>query len=252
MSASALNLEMCNQAKAARVALIALTLWLAPTFTPSALAAVRCLGVWKTRQTPQIKVDLYGRPFAGALVEVYRGFGPHFEPPKTKPLLVLTSDADGNVVLPRLPRGRYYILGRAKPDRQDDLYLEISLFGRKWPDLILNLDATPGSAEDVLARVENKTQVNLISAFRGVVKDFEGTPLPNANIDIFVKRLGMNQQSTHLQTGSTGEFSADLPEGQYVLHIYWRGIWESIMEVDVSKAATSETLQIRLHPGPST
>jgi hypothetical protein len=248
MSASALNLKMCNQAKAARIALIAMTLWLPTLFAPSAHADIRVLGVSKTRQTPQIKINLYGRPFAGALVEVYRGFGPHFEPPKTKPLLVLTSDASGNVVIPKLPRGRYYILGRAKPDREGDLYLEISLFGRKWPDLILNLNPTPGSAEDVLAYVGSFKHAKLVSAFHGVVKRFpDGTLLPNANIYVFVRDKNIDQQPIRLLTNSAGEFSADLPEGQYILHI-WKDNCESIVSVDVSKAATSETLQIQLYP----
>ncbi len=206
------------------------------------------------RQNPKIQVDLWARPLAGASVEVYRGFGPNGSPPQTKPLFVLTSGANGQVVLPKLPDGRYYILGRAKPDRTDYLYLEISPSGRVWPDLILNLDATPGSAEFVLERVGSGTHANRVSALRGVVKGPDGTPLPNADIDIFAKRLGIDQRATHLRTGSTGEFSANLPEGQYVLHTMgiWRdSSWESILLVDVSKAGTSEPLRITLHHGQS-
>jgi hypothetical protein len=243
---------MIAKAKGARVAIFALTLWLAPAFAPSALASVRVFGVWNCRQNPQIQVDLWAKPLAGASVEIYRGFGPLGQAPGGKPILVLTSDEKGQVVLPKLPYGRYYILGRAKPDREDYLYLEISESGRDWPDLVLNVDAVPGSAEYVLSRARTVRPANVVSAFRGVVKGFDGTPVPNATIDVFVKQLGIDQKATHLHTGSLGEFSADFPEGEYAISI--SGVWArvavgTILAVDISREATNDMLKITLHPG---
>jgi len=254
MSLSAPNEKMIAKAKAAHIAVFALALGLTSAFAPSAFAETRVLGAWNCRQNPQIQVHLWGKPLAGALVEVYRGFGPQFQAPEGKPIMVLTSDADGHVVLPRLPYGKYYILGRAKPDREDYLYLKISPTGRNWPDLILNVDAVPGSAEYVLDRVRPETPAKLVAALRGVVKAFDGTPVSNADIDVFVRQLGNDQKATRLHTGSLGEFSGDFPEGRYVLHIVglWRGFPdESTVPVDISNAAMSATLEITLHHGQS-
>jgi hypothetical protein len=193
---------------------------------------VRVFGYWDSRPEPQIIVNFGNTPLTGASVEVYREGSPLGGRPKTNPILVLTSDANGHVVLPSLDSGKYYILGRSKPDREDYLYLEISPSGRKWDDLVLNLDPARGSAEwaiDSLGTIDHATQV---STFHGVVEDF-GKPLPDADIDVFARKLGIDQQPIHLRSDSSGEFSANLPEGQYAVHIE-KNMSESLFWIDIS------------------
>lgn len=205
---------------------------------------VRVFGFWKSRQRPEITVDAGDTPPAEVSVEVYRGADPNGERPNAKPILVLTPDASGHVVLPRLALGKYYVLGRSKPDREDYLYLEISAVRRKRPDLVLHLHPARGSAEWVLDRLGTMTEENQVSAFRGIVEAF-GKPVPDAEIDVFVRKLGTNQQPIRLRADGRGEFSANLPDGEYAVDIR-KG--QSMFWVDVSPRGPSAGLQVRLCP----
>jgi hypothetical protein len=209
---------------------------------------VREWGFWKSRQRPQIAVDWNYKPLSGASVEVYRAVGPDGELPKGRPLLILTSDASGHVVLPRLRRGKYYIRGRSKPDREDEFSLEISPSGRTWPGLVLNLNPAQGSAEWVFGQLGKVPRDEpRISALRGIVKDFGGQPAPHAKIDVFVSTLGINQQPNHLRADGRGVFSANLPDGQYAVNIQKDGS-QSMFWVDISQTQASAELQVMLCP----
>jgi len=239
---------MSKHPKTERAALVGFTLWLLLLSAPLAFSATHVLGERKSGQYPQITVDVHGMPIEGASVEVYRGmFDPYGDHP-TKPLMILTSDPNGQVAFPKLPYGRYFIVGRSKPDRVGYLSLLISRSGPKRPNLILRLDPARGSAEQVLESVQSWTHVPSLSAFRGTVTDAIGMPVPNAKIDIFAKEKGIDQQATHLVVGPDGAFSADIPEGKYV--VYAEGsAGDAIKPVEISKAATSEGLEIELLPG---
>lgn len=203
---------------------------------------------WKSRQGPQITVNWRNMPLSGASVEVYRGVGPYGEQRKGKPLLILKSDASGHVVLPRLPRGRYYVRGRSKPDREDAFSLEISPLGRNWPDLVLSLNPVRNGAEwvfDSLGAVPRDEPQ--IPALRGVVDDLIGTPAPNAEIDVFARALGISQEPIHLRADTGGKFSATLPEGEYAVVIEkdWS---ESMFWVNISRSAATAGLRVKLCP----
>jgi hypothetical protein len=161
---------------------------------------------------------------------------------------MVTSDADGRVVLPWLRPGKYYILGRSKPDREDYLYLKISSSGRKWDDLDLNLNPVRGSAEWVLDSLKTISQATQVPTFRGAVEYLLGKqPAPDADIDVFTRELGIDQQPIHLWSDSMGEFSANLPDGHYAVHIR-KDASECLFLVDISQRATSARLQVRLIP----
>jgi len=208
-------------------------------------AVSRAFGYLDAQQRPQIRVALWARPVAGASVEVYRAAKEDRARPRTKPILVLTSDQNGRVVLPLLDPGKYYVLGRSKPDREDDIYLEISPTGRKWNDLVLNLEPVRGSAEWALVSLATKQHVNEVSAFRGSVQDY-GRSSPDAEIDVFAKQLGIDQQPIHLRADSKGDFSANLPDGQYAVHVMGNGMSDSLFWVNISPKATSGELQVKL------
>ncbi len=208
--------------------------------------AVRVFGYWKSRQNPRITIDWNGMPAAEASVEVYRGGGLYERPTTTKPILVLTTDANGHVTLPKLSDGKYYVLGRSAPDRQDDLYLQISRFGRKRDDLALHLEPVPGSAESVLNTLRNVHQDVQVSTFQGVVETF-GKPAPNADIDVFARGLRINQEPIHLQANGSGGFSGHLPDGPYAVYV-WKDSWESLFWLTISPNATNAGLRIGLCP----
>jgi hypothetical protein len=205
-------------------------------------------GFWKSQQRPQIAVDWDDKPLSGASVEVYRAVGPDGELPKGKPLAILTSDASGHVVLPRLRPGKYYIRGRSKPDREDEFSMEISQSGRNWPHLVLNLTPARDSPEWVFGQLgKTPRDEPRISVLRGVVNDPGDRPAPHANIDVFLSTLGINQQPIHLRADSRGEFSANLPDGQYAVNIQKDGS-QCMFWVDISKTAASARLQVTLYP----
>jgi hypothetical protein len=221
--------------------------------SPAAFSSVQVFGVSKSRQHPQIATDVDGRPFPGASVEVYLGFGPQGEPPHAKPLLILSSDANGHVVLPQLPRGKYYILGRSKPNREDHLYLEISSFAPTTrTDLILNLEPAPATEKEKIAAVETSSRAMHIAQFDGTVTDPIGSPIASAIIDVLKKGTEGKQRVTSLHTDAGGKFSADLPDGEYLIRIAAPGFEELLLLVNVSKSTNSEGLRLKLHIGKAT
>lgn len=79
--------------------------------------------------------------------------------------------------------------------------------------------------------------------FPGGVEHY-GTPVPDADIDVFVKKLGVDQQPIRLRTDSNGEFSANLPEGQYAVRILNDG--GSLFWVNISPSAIDAKLLVKL------
>jgi hypothetical protein len=73
-----------------------------------------------------------------------------------------------------------------------------------------------------------------------------------ASVDIFVKGKPENEQQVTLRTDAEGRFSADLPEGQYVLEVGVPEIGECVAEVAISKSGTNPELQIKLDSAPQT
>ena len=76
---------------------------------PVAIAYVRIFSVVKSGQHARIETTIGAKPLPGTSVEVYSGFGRHGEFPKSKALVILTTDQDGKVDLPALPNGKYLI-----------------------------------------------------------------------------------------------------------------------------------------------
>lgn len=207
---------------------------------------VLLFGYWKSRQNPKITVYFGSSPMAGASLEIYSGVGRHGEVRNSKLIQTLVTDDHGQVVLPHLHCGRYHVVGRSKPNRENDFYLKISPFGDKSNNFDLYLYPVRGSAEWVFETFEKKDHVNQVSTFRGVIKHFEA-PVPDAEIDVFAKTLGIDQQPLKLRTNSKGEFSANLPEGQYVVHV-WNGVWETLFQIEISPQATRSELLVGLCP----
>jgi hypothetical protein len=191
------------------------------------------------------------KPLPGATVEVYRGFGRQGEFPKSKALLILTSDQDGEVTLPALPSGRYVILARSKPNLQDWLYLALSSEKQSIQSLVLNLTPQPPTLEDKLAVAETSTNGATISQLRGIVRDPTGSPIPKATVDVLMRGTQGSTYAAKLHTDVNGRFSADMSEGRYILKISAQGFAESFRAVTVSRSGSSDELQIKLEIGAS-
>jgi hypothetical protein len=105
--------------------------------------------------------------------------------------------------------------------------------------------------EERLADAEASTLVVTVSQLRGVVFDATGAVVPKATVDILVKGTQGKQHAAKLRTDVNGGFSADLPEGQYLLRVLAQGFAESFRLVTVSKSGSGGEVQIKLEIGPS-
>lgn len=81
---------------------------------------------------------------------------------------------------------------------------------------------------------------------RGTASDGTGSPIPKAIVDVFVDGAERSQPIATMRTDYPGRFSADLPEGQYVLEVWAPEIGESSIHFAISKAGNNAELQIKL------
>ncbi|MGA3035497.1 MAG: carboxypeptidase regulatory-like domain-containing protein [Terracidiphilus sp.] len=218
---------------------------------PAAIAYVPIFSVVKSGQHAHIETTTDAKPLPGASVEVYRGFGRHGEFPKSKALLILTSDQHGEVTLPTLPSGKYLIVAQSGPNLKDWLYLDLSSNERSAQPLGLALIPQPPTFEQRLAAVEASTDIATVSQLRGIVCDRNGYPIPKATVDVLIKGTQGKKHAAKLRTDVNGRFSADIAEGQYLLNVSAQGFAESFRSVTVSRPGSGDELQIKLEIAPS-
>ncbi len=218
---------------------------------PLAIAYVRIFSVVKSGQHARIETTINAKPLPGASVEVYRGFGRHGEFPKSKALLILTTDRHGEVDLPALPNGKYLILARSKPNLADWLYLDLSSNRQGEQPLGLSPAPQPPTFEEKLAAAEASTNVATVSQLRGIVCDRSGNPIPKATVDVLIKGTQGKLHAAKLRTDVNGRFSADLIEGQYLLNVAAQGFAQCFRLVTVSRSGSGGELQIKMEIGPS-
>ncbi len=104
--------------------------------------------------------------------------------------------------------------------------------------------------KDRESREFNEAMARNSRSLRGTVSDPNGLPAPKASVDIFIKGMPENEQPVTLRTDAEGRFSADLPEGQYVLEVGVPEIGECVAEVAISKSGVNPELQIKLGSPP--
>jgi hypothetical protein len=220
--------------------------------TRSALAAVRVFSVVESGQQPLVETDADGKPLSGVPIRVYRGFrlqdGFPSDPP---PMLVLTSNDRGQVILPRLQDGDYLLVARSHAGLGDYAYLHISSDSARAPAIHLSLAPMAPTFEEKLAEAEAAANPATVNQLRGIVTDRSGAAVWNAAIDVLVKGTQGKQHAARLRADKSGRFSADLPEGQYVVFVLSPGFQVAVVPVTVSKAGTSDELAILLEIGQS-
>lgn len=86
---------------------------------------------------------------------------------------------------------------------------------------------------------------------RGIVCDPAGSPVPKAIVDVFVDGVPESDPVATMQTDTGGRFSADLPEGQYLLEVGVPEVGESSIHITVPKVGESAELRICLELGGS-
>jgi hypothetical protein len=198
--------------------------------------------------------EQYARSLGGVRIEVYRGFGPHGEMAAKEPQLVLTSDEHGQVVLPKLPHGRYHVLALATPNLRDDLYLNISFRAARKPrEFTMNLVPydPPPTYEQRITAAEFSSDVKRLTEFRGVVCDQAGAPIPNASVDVLFKGTDGKRYAARLRTDGSGKFASNLPEGNYVAFVRCQGFSDRVIAVVIAKTGSDNELKVELEIGRS-
>lgn len=183
------------------------------------------------------------------MVKVYRKSAPSDVMTAEEPLQVLFTDQYGQLVLPKLPRGKYSIVALAKPNLRENVYLNISLWTTKRPTkLILELTPyhpTPTSEQKITA-AELSHDVKQVIEFHGVVCDRGGTPIPQASVEVVFKGTGGKKYAARLYADEYGKFSADLPEGDYVAIFSAEWFIKRVIALTVSKTGSDSELRIDL------
>lgn len=210
--------------------------------------SVRLFGFCKAHQNLKIIMNLDAKPHGGVRVEVYDRVDKDGRVNSKSPLLVLVTDDKGQTVLPRLPYGRYYILAKGEQDFREYDYLEIS----RWPvgrrrKLNLELQNWGPTLEQQIVAAEQSSEFKQISDFHGVVFDQTGQRVAGARVDIVLKGTEGKKYVAHLLTNAQGEFSADLPDGDYMVIAEFPGLRRQIIAVRVSPSGAKNALLIKLY-----
>jgi hypothetical protein len=83
-------------------------------------------------------------------------------------------------------------------------------------------------------------------SLRGTVCDEAGSLIHRAIVDVFAGGQEEGDPVISMQTDEHGRFSADLPEGQYVLVVWAPEIGESSIQATVSGSTNNKGLHIKL------
>jgi hypothetical protein len=198
-----------------------------------------------TSQRARVTTEMHARPLGGVRVEVYRHSGRRGGMSADEPMLVLFSDPNGQLVLPKLPHGKYALVALAKPDLRDDVYLNISIGATIGRTTKLTLELTPyeppPTSEQTIAAAERSQDVKRVTEFRGVVNGG-----PQVSIDVLFKGTGGKKYAARLYADEFGKFTADLPEGDYVALFNARYFRTKVVVLTISQTGSNDGLTVKL------
>jgi hypothetical protein len=227
----------------------------------------------RLKQKARITVLADGKPLPGLKVDVWQDY-------RAGKIAALITDGDGNLILPELPSGRYFI-GSLSPGGlgfsgnlevcivpcsddgfettdfvQESLDGQLHVIDRDafalneiWMEIGIASDSGWGT---LVKSAEQEPAAGAIQRFRGVVQDQTGAVIPGASIDIVVKGTQGRKHSALLRADYRGSFSADLPNGDYVAVISSPGFRVRALPFTISAAATTSDLKIVLVVGSVT
>lgn len=204
-------------------------------------------------QQPLITTEQYARPLGGITIDVYRGYGKDCSQPESGTILTLVTDAHGQVVLPKLRAGGYYVRARANPNFRDYLCLEISdkATANELHKFRLELSPynPPATYEQIVDKAEHSAAIQVIPAFRGVITDPSGAFIPGASVNVVFKGTQGKKYAVRLRSDELGRFSANLAPGAYIAFFRSQGFKDQVIPLTVSSTSASGELRIRLNLG---
>ena len=243
-------LYSCTLRKGRRnwTAAIVLALCMVLSFPTEVSCSTIVVDYVKTSQRARITTEMHAQPLGGVMVQVFRLPKRGDVMTAEEPMLVLFTDQHGQLVLPRLPRGKYRLIALAKPNLREDVYLNISVWATKRPAK-LRLEPTPfdplPTSEKTITAAELSHDVKQVTEFRGVVYG-GGAPIPQASVDVLFKGTGGKRYAARSYADEFGKFSIDLPEGDYVAlfnALYFR---TKVVALTISKTGSEGGLEVVL------
>jgi hypothetical protein len=201
--------------------------------------------------TPTITVMRYGKAIAGAQIEISL-----ISSPQGRWGPALTTDAQGQAVLPRLiPGAVYEVVARFEDDASDELDLQYLASARQKTDAFrVELDLVPDwswpgpspSRHDLVAAAIKKGSEQAVSAFQGAVRDDGMAIVPNAAMEVYDGNSG--KFVMRLSSDEAGRFSASLPDGNYVVIVRSDSYEIRTIAFSVMKAGVRGELKVALVP----
>jgi len=211
----------------------------------AAKPSVEILQASASSQSARIMVLHDGKPLQSVKIDVFTA--------DEKLRLSLSTDIDGVVVLPLLPRGRYHVAASAPGDLGADLLLDVSRHkGKKPSEFSMMLLPQPPTLEERIAVVEGRGAIERLREFKGITVDPSGAAIPSVKIRIFQEGTGAKDRVATAEADATGHFSVHLANGTYTAIIQSQGFSTHIQVFEIKEEAEQKYLRIRLDLAPST
>ena len=207
---------------------------------------------------PRITVLRDGEPAAGIQVKVYLE-NPTAAAQKRVGRTVRT-DARGNAVLPRLPRGIVHVVARwssgsiTTPDLEANLWVRYFPEDREPTELFkMDLQPSPNEQqylEQIAKTAEAKPIEERLSQFGGEVVDPSGVAIPHVSIEVERLYVRPTRRPLEIRADAEGRFRAALPEGAYVAIFYYPGFLETVQTLVIDPAERQSEMRVALRLGP--
>jgi hypothetical protein len=205
-----------------------------------AFSSVRVEPLQESSQRPRITVLLDGKPVAHVKVAVSADTSPD------KPLLTLISGENGRVSPPRLRPGNYMLRASPSRDLAGGLFLHINSFASPGNRFAMELERydPPPTFEELVAAAERSAAAETSPKFGGLVVDQTGAKIPKTSIDVVIRGTNGNKHAAKLKSNALGEFSTDLPDGDYVAVFTAPGFSTRVVPITIAKAGPAQELRI--------
>jgi hypothetical protein len=223
------------------------------------------------RQRSKITVLFNGAPLAKTTLLIYLNRNvPAGKRPLSRQLKFVTNSS-GTFTLPHLHWGCYVVFVRARPNVSGGIALAIAPPAKsphyapfvariRIRELLTTLEATPAASFQLtLTRHRGPTQKQILAieehfpafkilAFHGMIQDPVGTPIPHAAIEIYRFDSSQNGVIKSLKSNQQGNFSAHLPDGDYLVTFTYFGFGKQTLHVVISNKAGNHPLKIIMLP----
>jgi hypothetical protein len=253
---------------------VILMLAAAPLTLPALNVTVQVIGpALRLKPHARIAVTVDGQTLRGVKIAVWQGNN-------SSTIVDLITDEQGEVTLPDLPPGKYFI--GSSPAQSPSFGGPLDVCIAPCPDdgletIDLTQDSLRGSLHPIdrdafalseirmeigprrdpswaasLKTAEQHTMTSSVQTFHGVVHDQSGAVIPGAMIDVLVKGTEGKTHAALIRSDNSGKFSAELPSGDFVAMISSPGFQVQTFSFTIAASGSADDVQIVLIVGSET